>query len=147
MSDITIRDYLETDQPACLAMFDANCPEFFAPNERDDYLRFLNSTPAGYKVCAVPGRVVGAFGVFPQDNKSVILNWILLDPDTQGRGVGSKIMARVLAMARSYGAKSVRIAASHKSAPFFEKFGAVTKKTIDHGWGAKMHRVDMEIQL
>ncbi len=147
MDGIEFRSYLESDQSACLALFDANCPEFFAPNEREDYLRFLNATPAGYTVCAVPGGVVGAFGVFPQCSDVVSLNWILLDPGSQGMGIGSAIMARVLARARSQVAVSVQIAASHKSAPFFSRFGAVAESTIEHGWGAGMHRVNMQLKL
>ncbi len=147
MSDVTFRDYLETDKTDCLAIFDANCPEFFAPNEREDYLRFLDATPAGYEVCVVPGSLAGAFGVFPEGKGAVSLNWILLDPNLQGLGIGSKIMARALASARSHGAISVLIAASHKSAPFFEKFGATTEAIVDHGWGVDMHRVDMNLLL
>ena len=41
----------------------------------------------------------------------------------------------------------IEIAASHKSAPFFAKFGAtVTAHTVD-GWGNGMDRIDMELLL
>lgn len=120
---------------------------FFAPNERENYLVFLNSIPSGYQVCIISGRLAGAFGLTQQDKKLVSLNWILLDPGLQGQGLGSKIMTRALAIARAQGATYIQIAASHKSAPFFEKFGAVTGKFIDHGWGIDMHRVDMQLQL
>ncbi len=48
---VVFRDYEESDQAACRAIFDANCPEFFALNERDDYLLFLDANTPGYKVC------------------------------------------------------------------------------------------------
>ena len=35
----------------CLDIFDANCPEFFAPNERQEYENFLNCDSKGYEVC------------------------------------------------------------------------------------------------
>ncbi len=147
MTNVTFRDYQDTDKLACLTIFDANCPEFFAPNEREDYLRFLDLSPVGYKVCDVAGSLAGAFGVFPGAGDSAGLNWILLDPGAQGLGIGSEIMAQAIASARSCGAKRMQIAASHKSANFFEKFGAETEAIIDHGWGAGMHRVDMVLQL
>ena len=147
MSVVAFRDYRETDRQACVAIFDKNCPEFFAPNEKDDYLEFLGSIPTGYKVCLIPSGVVGAFGVFPQDEASVSLNWILLDPETQGLGIGTKIMAEVLFAARTHEAEVIHIAASHKSAPFFERFGAFTAQITEHGWGTDMHRVDMEVRL
>ncbi|CCQ10838.1 hypothetical protein PALB_17120 [Pseudoalteromonas luteoviolacea B = ATCC 29581] len=43
--------------------------------------------------------------------------------------------------------KVIDIAASHLSAPFFEKFGEKTIKEITDGWGLDMHRVDMELLL
>ena len=39
--EFRFRGYRPPDESACLALFDENCPAFFAPNERDDYLVFL----------------------------------------------------------------------------------------------------------
>ena len=41
--------------------------------------------------------------------------------------------------------RPVSIAASHKSAPFFARFGARIVETTPDGWGPGMHRVDMEL--
>ena len=43
--------YADGDREACLALFDANCPTFFAPNERADYAAFLDQCPPDYQVC------------------------------------------------------------------------------------------------
>ena len=147
MSEACFRAYAESDRSACLAIFDANCPEFFAPNERDDYLGFLDSGSDGYEVCLLNDRVAGAFGVFAREEDSVSLNWILLDPDAQGVGIGSKIMTRAIEAAGSHDAKALAIAASHKSAPFFERFGAVAQEFTEHGWGPDMHRIDMSLPI
>ena len=147
MSVVAFREFGEPDKLACLAVFDANCPEYFAPNEREDYLRFLTPVPAGYTVCVSDGGVAGAFGVFPQRVNSASLNWIMIAPEAQGLGIGSRIMALAVQQGRSMGAVRLQIAASHKSAPFFCKFGAVKDAFIDNGWGKGMHRVDMTLQL
>lgn len=130
-----------------MSMFDANCPEFFAPNEREEYRNYLDCTPEGYEVCEIDGRILGAFGLFGDRHDIKTLNWILLDPQTQGLGVGSRIMGRVIELGRALKAKQVNIAASHKSAPFFAKFGAITASTSIDGWGPGMHRVDMVLSL
>lgn len=39
----------------------------------------------------------------------------------------------------------IDIAASYLSASFFKKFGAIETNYIKDGWGANMHRVDMEV--
>jgi len=41
MTDIVSHPYEAADMDACLAIFDSNTPDFFAPEERDDFARFL----------------------------------------------------------------------------------------------------------
>ncbi|MEZ4588740.1 MAG: GNAT family N-acetyltransferase [Gemmatimonadales bacterium] len=144
---IAFRPFGSVDLAACLRLFDANCPEFFAPAEQADYRAFLATEPDGYELCVAGGRVVGAFGLIGDDPRSRRLNWIMLDPAFRGRGLGSAIMSRVLASARRAGVRVIEIAASHKSAPFFDRFGASPVRVTEHGWGRDMHRVDMEIAL
>ena len=43
-TNVTFRSYVSTDKSVCLKLFDANCPEFFAPNERVDYAEFLDAS-------------------------------------------------------------------------------------------------------
>ena len=141
------RSYCSTDFQACTDIFDANCPEFFAPNERQEYEEFLKDVSQAYEVCEVDGQVLGAFGLFDDGTNEKRLNWILLDPQSQGIGIGLKIMERVLHLSRTTGAKNVNIAASQKSAPFFAKFGATITTITENGWGPGMHRVDMVLPI
>ena len=146
-SKVTFRPYSSEDRETCLGLFDANCPEFFASNERTDYLQFLDSGPSGYQLCLVDDEVAGAFGLIGNDASRRRLNWIMLNPQFQGLGVGRAIMESVAALAASEEIQIVEIAASQKSAPFFARFGAVTMAVTDDGWGSGMHRVDMELVL
>lgn len=147
MTKVIFRSYAAADREACISVFDANCPEFFAPNERQDFEEFLEQEPADYEICEGDGKVLGAFGLFVDGENTKTLNWILLDPQTQGMGVGSKIMKRVIQLGHTSQTKVVKIAASHKSAPFFARFGASKKTLTENGWGPGMDRVDMELQL
>ena len=144
---ISFKPFHAADKMACLAVFDANCPEYFAPNERTDYERFLDSVPEGYEVCMLEGKMAGAFGLTRNSETSLSLDWIMIDPHRHGAGLGSSIMKRVFDAGRRSGVSLITIAASHKSAPFFEKFGAVPINTIMHGWGPGMTRIDMELSL
>ena len=147
MSDINFRPYRAADRQACINIFDANCPKFFAPDERQEYEKFLERAPVDYEVCEVDGKVLGAFGLFANGENTKALNWILLDPQSQGIGVGSSIMERVMQLSRMSQTRVVKIAASHKSAPFFARFGALTTALTKNGWGPGMDRVDMELPL
>jgi GNAT superfamily N-acetyltransferase len=141
----TFRRYQATDREVCLDLFDANCPEFFAPNERADYVAFLETEGGAYQVCLLGDRVVGAYGLLPQGRNGLVIRWILITPKAQGQGLGSAIMQRVLAEVRGNGAAVLHMAASHRSAPFFARFGARETASTPHGWGPDMHRVDMEL--
>lgn len=131
----------------CLALFDANCPRFFAPNERADYEVFLGKFGDNYLLALARGAVVGAFGVTRSAPGRAALRWIMLAPGRQGSGLGRAMMAETEARARALGASVLDIAASHVSAPFFAHLGAVELSRTPDGWGPGMHRVDMERPL
>ena len=139
--------YERADEGVCLDLFDLNCPRYFAPCERRDYAQFLDGEPLGFEVWRVDGRLVGASGLTGDDAECRRLSWILVDPDAVGLGVGSAMMRRALARAGGLGLRCVLIAASHLSAPFFARFGAVVVSETVDGWGPGMHRLDMEIRL
>ena len=145
--NVTFRSYRPTDKKACLELFDANCPEFFAPNERTIYENFLEANPDRYEVCSADGPVIGAFGLMGDGARHRLLSWILLSPFLQGLGIGATIMERVVLNARMSGVQVINIGASHKSAPFCARFGANEITVTDNGWGPGMHRVDMELKL
>ncbi|WP_242112849.1 hypothetical protein [Luteimonas aquatica] len=43
------------------------------------------------------------------------------------------------------GRPTLHISASHKSAPFFARFGALETARVPDGWGPGMHRVEMRL--
>lgn len=142
-----IVSYRTADQKAVLSIFDKNCPEYFAPNERDDLIEFMDQYADGYRVCVHDGNVVGAFGLYEKENKDSRLQWILLDPTAQGIGLGTQVMQDVFKQAKNKNIKSIQIATSHVSYKFFEKHNAKIISKIENGWGPGMHQVHMEIQL
>jgi GNAT superfamily N-acetyltransferase len=139
------RPYQPADRPACLVLFDENCPAYFAPNERDDYAAFLDRRAENYLVCVLADRLVGAYGLYPVNNGGTALHWILLSSSVQGLGLGSIIMSRAVEHVRDSGRLPLLISASHKSAPFFARFGAIETSTEPDGWGPGMHRVEMQL--
>lgn len=130
----------------CLDLFDDNCPMYFSENERQDYEDFLALRPEGYEVLVLNDEVIGAYGLVKHET-GYALNWIIIASKAQGLGLGTKIMQRMKSVAILKGVKSITIAASHLSAPFFERFGAQILEEKPHGWGPDMHRVDMTLIL
>jgi GNAT superfamily N-acetyltransferase len=142
-SELGFRRYQPADRDACVALFDANCPAFFAANERADYVNFLSTAAGSYELCLIDQQVAGAYGLAPHSSGGLALRWIVLSPQVHGHGLGTRIMIRVLETLRARQVPQLHIAASHKSAPFFARFGAQELATIVNGWAPAMHRVDM----
>jgi GNAT superfamily N-acetyltransferase len=144
---VTFRPFQPADTAACLALFDANCPASFAPNERDDYIIFLSNLPGPYDVCVIDDLVVGAAGLAPHGPGAVAIRWIVIAREHQGRGLGRAVMKHLIDQAAARGVARVDIATSQHSAEFFAKFGAVLLSVIEDGWGPGMHRIDMVLRL
>ena len=147
MKNVTIKNYSRDSRDACLALFDKNCPEYFAPNERADYENFLNNNPTGYQLCTKDDKLIGVFGLFNKEPNVSRLEWIMISPNARGIGLGSIIMNRVLDQAKNENYAVIHIATSHVAYKFFEKFGAVIVKKTLNGWGSDMHKFDMELHL
>ncbi len=146
-SEFSFRPFTSTDKESCLAIFDANCPEFFAGYERDEYVDFLDEYTEGYEVCEADDELLGAFGLYVDDDGDHRLTWIMLSPNQQGRGIGSAMMKRVFARCSESAAAVLKLATSDKAAPFFEKFGATTTSYTEDGWAPGLHRVDMVVEV
>ncbi len=144
-NDVSFRAYSSNEKSACLDIFDTNCPAYFATNERQDYADYLDSNPEGYEVCLLNGDVVGAFGLSSRTSDIQGLNWILISSNYRGKGLGHQFMLRAMNKAEQLGAKQIKIAASHLSAPFFARYGATEVTNIPDGWGKGMHRIDMDL--
>lgn len=147
MTSTTFRAYCSDDFRACIELFDANCPEFLAPIERKDYVEFLEDAPSSYEVCVAEGHVIGTFGLSGDSRIEKRIDWIMVEPQSQGMGVGAKIMQRVVDLGRASKTKTVGLATSQMVAPFFQKYGAATLSVTKDGWAPGYDRVDMVLVL
>ncbi len=147
MIDFAFRPYCNDDFQACIDIFDANCPEYLAVIERQDYEKFLEDPPKSYEVCEVGGQVIGVFGLSGDSKIEKRLDWIMVGTKAQGMGVGARIMERVIHQGRKSNTRKVGLATSQKVAPFFEKYGATTISITKDGWALGLDRVDMVLPL
>lgn len=147
MTNFAFRSYCKDDFDACIDIFDANCPEFLAPVERQDYEEYLEYPPKSYEVCELDGQVVAAFGLDGDSKIEKRLHWIMIDTKAQGMGLGARIMERVIHLGRKSNTRTVGIATTQIVKPFFEKYGATAILTTKDGWALGYDRVDMVLPL
>ncbi len=144
---VRFRPLAPGDQADCLRLFDGNCPGYFDPGERVGYLDYLRQPTGPYEVGVLEASLVAAYGLEPTAPGVLTIRWVVVAPEMQGRGVGRQLMERAIEQVLGEGCRRLRMAASHRSAPFFAHFGAMELARIPDGWGPGMHRVDMELAV
>ena len=147
------KPYSQGNMAACLELFDLNCPRFFAREERSDYSYFLQQLPDSRSTHNVyllgwrEQRLIACFGVARVSSETCALTWIMVHPEYQRQRCGEEMMAQLFTLAAAACYRKVAVSTSQHADQFFARFGAVTLRSQNDGWGPGMHRVDMEISL
>lgn len=146
----TFTPYTPAERDACLALFDANTPNWFAPFEREQYASFLDEEPGAYFVMRdAEGRVAGAGGIELEAGRGVgWLTWGMVDPARHGQGLGKALLEYRLEQLRAnLHIRRVCIDTSQLAAPFYEKYGFVSQRIIPDGYTKGLHRHEMELRF
>ena len=125
------RPYGPADRQACLALLDANTPEFFGANERPDFEKFMDDLPGPYLVLLAGKRIIGCGGYCIEDDslpesdpdcRVARTTWGMVHPDYKGYGLGKLLFLHRRDMIKASGeADRVRVVTSQYIAPFFTK--------------------------
>ena len=121
---MSIRPYKPTDFDALLTVFRNNVPDAFGAGEEADYVDFLGRLPVPYVVYEQDGRVLGACGHYVPTGQPVgQIVWIVADPATRGKGVGSALLTYCLDAMQQAGVRQIDCRTSQVAYRFFERFG------------------------
>ena len=145
-NQLEFKDYSMESYNDCIELFDLNCPEFFAPIEKNDYIEFLNQTKEGYVTIHHDSILIGAYGVHKTSSESASQSWTLIHPKYQNQGIGRLIMERVFSYLESNQLDNLFLSTSQQTEVFFLKFGAIRIDYIENGWDEGLHRIEMKIE-
>jgi len=146
----SFRPYTPDDRDACLALFAANTPHWFAPHEREQYESFLDDVPGSYFLMLEDyGTIAGAGGIEIESTRSVAwLTWGMVDSTRHGQGLGKTLLEYRLEQLRAnLNVSRVCIDSSQLTAPFYEKYGFTTQRVIPDGYAKGLHRHEMELRF
>ena len=146
MNELMFSDYHPSDRPTCSALFERNCPAHFAIEERSAYQAFLEAEPKPYWIAWTDNVAVACYGVTIERDGAGI-DWIMVDPSYQSKGVGDAMVKRAFNLFNKHNVKEVKVATSQHANRFFERYGLVETSTTLHGWGEGMHKIDMVMRL
>ena len=146
---ISSRDYTGADRIACLALFDSNTPEFFAPAERNEFSHFLTHLPCPYLVLSSADHgVVGAGGYYVTEEPHLgALAWGLVARAWHRRGVGRELLELRLSRLRVSGVSAVRVRTSQRSCGFFERSGFRVVRVVPGGFTPDIDLVELHLAL
>jgi GNAT superfamily N-acetyltransferase len=147
----TIRPYAPSDAPACLALFDGNTPEYFAPAERGEFAAYLAAPGGGVLVAEAPGAgVVGVGGYYLRASGGPLpeggLAWGMVARAWHRRGVGRALLrARLDALWRQ-GAGAASVRTSQHSRGFFERAGFAAARVVPNGFAPGIDLVELRLR-
>lgn len=149
MAGIDLREYQSADREGCLAVLDANTPDYFSPVERETFEEFLDELPGTYLVLVDEGRVVGCGGYIPiPETRDAHTSWGMVHPDYKGRGLGKRLFQARLDAVRERGdADRVRVVTSPQTESFFAPFGFMVTRREKDGNAPGIDLVEMWLEL
>jgi GNAT superfamily N-acetyltransferase len=147
---VSVRPYTPQDRVACLAIFDGNTPDYFAPFERTEFAAYLDTASVNYLVLeTTTGVIIGCGGYYVKSTGGVAgLAWGMVDRVWHKRGFGRVLLeARLALLRRSPDAELVRVNTSQSSLGFFERCGFRVVRVVPSGYAPGIDRVESELGL
>ena len=144
-----VRAYTPADREACLAIFDSNTPPFFAPDERGEYVQFLDEEAESYFIVESDGNILacGGYILIPR-TPAAIVAWTMVARGQHRRGIGHLLLQAILERVRQEpGVQIVRLRTSQHASGFFERLDFTTHHIVEHGYGPDLHQYGMGLLL
>ena len=90
-NSITIREYKSIDKSSVMNLIRLNTPEYFAPEEDNDFSNYLDNEKELYYVLLFNEKIVGCGGINFAENKTIgKIRWDILHPEYQGKSLGTR---------------------------------------------------------
>lgn len=125
ISDVSIREYKESDKTALIALLRLNTPQYFSHEEEADFLSYLKSEIELYFVVEDEHSIVGCGGInFLANNTVGVLSWDILHPDHQRKGIGTLLAEHRIELLNSQKkVTTIRVRTSQMACEFYRKIG------------------------
>lgn len=136
MNNIRIRKYHISDKPELMEILQMNIPQYFAETEIKDFDHYLDSAIEQYFVIEINDKIVGSGGInFEKASKTGKLSWDIINPNFQGKGLGTDLLKHRIALLHSMpDVEKITVRTSQFAFQFYEKNGFVLEKTQKDFW-------------
>jgi predicted N-acetyltransferase YhbS len=103
-----------------------------------DWERFLNSSPQGCFVAESEGQVCGTVTTIIYEGRFAWVGMVLVAPEHRGKGIGTQLLNRTIEYLDASSVATIKLDATPKGKPIYEKLGFVTEYEIDR-WALSSH--------
>lgn len=143
---MSLRRYRAEDRAACLALFDGNMPEYFAANERAEFVETLDEMD-NYWVIELEGEGIvacGGYAASDGDASIAVLFWGMVRRDLHRRGLGERLLLERLRRIDANPAfASTVIETTQHSRAFYARHGFEVVREERNGIALGLDLVDM----
>lgn len=145
-NSITIREYKSIDKSSVMNLIRLNTPEYFAPEEEDDFSNYLDNERELYYVLLFNEKIVGCGGINFAENKTIgKISWDILHPEYQGKSLGTRLLEyRIEKLESIKSVQKITVRTSQVAYQFYEKQGFELKKIKKDYWAKGFDMYKME---
>lgn len=146
---MNVRPYAPTDHNTCLELFDSNAPRFFAPEERAEFIEFLEQPPGFYFVIENDAGILIGCGGYDEIKGAGVLTWGMVRQDLHKQGVGRFLLReRITHLQEQYPhLTEIHMNTSQHSVNFFEREGFRATKIKMNGFAPGLHEYHLTLTL
>lgn len=146
---MNIRPYCAADKERLLEILRENIPQYFAVNEEQDFIDYLNHHLEQYYVLEVEGIIQACGGInLGKDGITAVISWDVVARQSQGKGYGRALTTfRIERMKEMEGISRVSVRTSQLVYQFYEKFGLQLREVVKDYWseGFDLYRLDCRL--
>ena len=151
-STMKLCEYTSIYEKECLAIFDSNTPQYFAPQECETFQGFLNrlAAPYSYFVIRDAGEKIIACGGIKLEPSNLLakLRWDMVTAELHHQSIGTFLtLSRLYRICQSSEIRVVSLHTSQHSYQFYEKMGFVVQHIIPEGIVPGMDEYFMKLNL
>ena len=123
-----------------------NTPEYFAPEEEDDFSNYLDNERELYYVLLFNEKIVGCGGINFAKNKTIgKISWDILHPEYQGKSLGTRLLEyRIEKLESIKSVQKITVRTSQVAYQFYEKQGFELKEIKKDYWAKGFDMYKME---
>lgn len=144
-----IRPYTNKDQEQLVELLRLNTPQFFHPEEEEDFIEYLQHHSQHYFVVENSSMLIGSGGInYFNDEKLARISWDIIHPDFQGKGIGKKLtLYRIDQIKKNPEVSLVVVRTTQLVYKFYQKIGFELEKIEKDFWAEGFDLYQMKLEL